>query len=158
MKRIIGVIVVVTLFSCSSEQKLVKLFSKHPDKAAELCAINYPPILKYIKGDIRVETDTVVVEGDSIECPKVKNDEVVKVKCPPTKTIYKNTHSVDTVQVLDSALVLSLRATIKSKDTQILDLKQKVAEKGDIASVWRWISVGLIVALLGIIALLIFRK
>lgn len=160
MKRILGVAILVTLFSCSSEKRFVKLFHANPNKAAELCAENYPPILKYIKGDVVVETDTVLVEVDSVDCPEVKdekgNTSIPKAKCPPHKVITNTV--VDTIQVVDSALVWSLRSMIKSRDIQILDLKEKVADREDKIGVWRWISIALTVAMLGMIALLILRK
>lgn len=158
MKRIIGVIIAVTLFSCSSEKRLVKLFSKYPDKAAELCASNYPAQERYIKGDTIVTRDTTFLPGDSVECPKRGDTVTVKVQCPPNKIITKTVMVVDTVKVIDNALVLSLSNNVKSKGAVIHDLKDKVAHKSSTLAVWRWISIALTVALLGMMALLIFRK
>lgn len=162
MKRILGVIVMVTLFSCSSEKRFVELFDKHPIKAAELCAENYPPILKYIKGDTIVNEYTIYRETDSVPCPEAKDEKgnaiTPKVKCPDTEIIHKIITTVDTIQVLDSATVTAFQNAIKERDREILALKEKVADKSDKIGVWRWISIALIVVVLGMIALLILRK
>lgn len=161
MKRILGVAILVTLFSCSSEKRFVKLFNKHPVKAAELCAENYPPILKYIKGDTIVNEYYTYRETDSVPCPEVKDEKgnttIPKVKCPPTEIIHKIVTTVDTIQVLDSATVTAFQNAIKERDREIHALKEKVSDKSNKIGVWRWISIALIIALLGVIVLLIYK-
>lgn len=101
------------LQSCSTlEKRIAKakvVAYENPKSFSEFCGTMFPVATKYVKGKDSIVTRTVTVNGDSIECPEVKdkNGKMVtpKVKCPDVKYIDTGSVRVDTAYIENTAKI-----------------------------------------------------
>lgn len=59
------------------------------------CSNRFPPTVIYKKGDTKTITDTIIEPGLIIQADPI----LLKVKCPPSKTIYTTKTTVDTIEI-----------------------------------------------------------
>jgi len=104
-----SIVLLMCLFSCTTERKATNWMITHPDVLSSICAAEYPVKTEYIKGEEITRIDTTIIQGYSIPCPEVKQGvDKVYVKCPPSKTIIKEITRIDTIIKENTAKVSSL--------------------------------------------------
>lgn len=148
-------LILLVLVGCTSTKKQQKkaeeFLNAHPEVEARRCAQNYPPDTTFIKGDTVLTYDTLVTKGDSIPCPPTVNESgdtvYVKVKCPDSKTVTVYLDRVDTVVLMNTALVDYYRFRNDSLNKVVIKVTTQRDDAKDKAANRLWIIVALGIAL-----------
>lgn len=136
MKKIIYLLLlVIVTSSCATKLKQQvrahNYFNKYPNELAEICAIKYPPEVKYVQGKPVLVQGKPIVTRDTVQitvdCP---DGTKVKADCPPNETSFQtDTITIrDTAYVANTALINTLTYTISALqgkvDSQVSDIKE----------------------------------
>lgn len=122
----ISLLVMVCLFSCTTERKATNWMVLHPKVLSELCGSKYPVKTEYIQGEETIKIDTINIPGIVIPCPEQKPGEKPSVvKCPDSKTIINNVTRVDTISVENTAKIESLNFQLVEANHQVSEQKER---------------------------------
>lgn len=141
MKLLAFISFIIILASCNPVSKAIKTLDKNPEAAAIFCATRFPAKDSIIKGDTIIKTDTVeniLVDTVQILCPP-NGTETIKIKaaCPPSKTIYINTHTSDTIIRRDRAAETVLSNALTASQTLVTKLQGQYEDMKDKRDKWR---------------------
>lgn len=161
MKNLSLILIAFVFVGCASLEKKTKkalaIAYENPVPFAVFCADKYPVQARFIPGKDSIIYRDVTIKGDSIPCPPNDKGEVVNVKCPDAKIVYRETLRVDTAFQVDSAKLTVIREENRALRNDIAVKSSTIEElKEDKRVLNRWIiGLGAVVLVLG---LLIFRK
>lgn len=161
MKNLSLILIALVFAGCASLEKRTKkslaMAYENPVPFAVFCADKYPVQARFIPGKDSIIYREVTVKGDSIPCPANEKGQLVNVKCPDAKILYKETLRVDTVFQVDSAKITVMREENRILRNDIAVKSSTIEElKEDKKVLKRWIiGLGAVVLVLG---LMIFRR
>lgn len=144
MSKLLIIIGALSLTSCIS---LKKQFIKKPVESTELCKIFYPTKEIESKEVVRYKTDTIMIKGDSVECPikTIVKDTIIngksetkiiyvptKVKCPDSKIVRDTIETTKKVIIKDTTTEILLNdreSKLIESQYKIKDLENKLHKK-----------------------------
>ena len=152
MKKIIVFSLLMLVSSCSLPYKINKakvLAVSHPGDFAGFCAATFPVKEVFVKGKDSIRTDTLFLRSDSVPCPPAADGRVIKIPCPPQRTVTKTIIRVDTLLKENTAKAQSLSNEINRLQQQSAVLTAKNKELARKAKNRLITICGLLLALVG---------
>jgi hypothetical protein len=132
---------------CTTQKKAVRWMNEHPVVLAELCNDQYPVKETFVKGQTIYETDTLIEPGLIIQADPI----LLKVKCPPSKTIKVIERRTDTIMKENTAKLRLVLNDLSNLNTEV-ETERKRTQAANSRFVWA-ICLGLV----GIVAARIFK-
>lgn len=154
MKYILFLLLLLTS-SCMSVEKATSYLQKK-GALAEVCAEEYPIREVLIPGETIVKTDTVTVEGETVECPI--SDKPTVVKCPPVKVQVKHSFRVDTLIQENTAKTDMYKQKYFEQVGIANQLTTELSQMKESRNKWRSRCIGLFILLGTVIVLYLVMK
>lgn len=140
-------VIITVACSCSPQRKLASLEQKHPELLLQYCASNAITDTVLIPGAVRVDTQTVVLDCDTVTKTDTFRWQVVKKV--PVKV-----HVPDTIVV--NNIDTSGKALLRSENSRLTDENNTLQGK---LSTWQfWAILGYILAIIEAVIIGIFIK
>lgn len=163
MRVFFVIIILFFLSACVSQKERAESFlKKNPQFLAEQCALNFPPFLKYIKGETTYDTIKIPMPGIVIPCPETTDEKGNKytptVKCPDyniEKIIASRIDIIEKEHTDKLFLLQSKIATLSTEAVRLNELNKKLEKQNQTKN----IIIGLMAAgILVFITYRVFRK
>ena len=156
MRSLFSFFILLFLSACASQQERTERFlAKNPNFLATQCAVNFPPVIRYIPGETIYDTIRTTVPGVELECPEVMdsqgNKTIPKVKCPDYDIEKIIASRTDTIQTEYTAKLFLLQTKIATQASDIEGLNLEIKDLKDQHINKNFIIFGLVVTIIGLL-------